>query len=89
MHSFSSNRLYTVKYSSWGESVRSTPLEVKDSGARGTGGVADEEAYTVHSINIVSQRHYSVARCLNSCVGNVFGLHTMYVSFPSAHKLVK
>jgi hypothetical protein len=34
---------------------------------------ADEEAYTVHTINIISQRQYFIAGCLSSCVGYVFG----------------
>jgi hypothetical protein len=29
------------------------PLEVKGKGIRGVGGVADKEAYTVHTINII------------------------------------
>jgi hypothetical protein len=37
------------------------------------GGVDDKEAYTVHTINIISQRQYFVGRCLSSCIGNVFG----------------
>jgi hypothetical protein len=40
------------------------------------GGVADKEAYTVHTINIASQRQYFVVRCLNSYIGNVFGLRS-------------
>jgi hypothetical protein len=63
------------------------PIQVKCKGIRGAGGVADKEAYTVHTINIISQRQYIVARCLIS-VGNVFGLHNICVCFPSARKLV-
>jgi hypothetical protein len=58
------------------------PLEVKSKGIRGVGGVADKEAYTVHTINI-SQRQYFVAHCLSSCVGNVFGSHSMCVCLVS------
>jgi hypothetical protein len=50
-------------------------LEVKGKAIRGVGGVADKEAYGVHTINIISQQQYFIARCLSSCVGNVFGLH--------------
>jgi hypothetical protein len=52
------------------------PLEVKGKGIRAIRVVADKEAYTVHSINIISQRQYFVARCLSSYAGNVFGLHS-------------
>jgi hypothetical protein len=57
------------------------PLELKDKGIKAVGGIADKEAYTVHTTNIVSQRQYIVARCLSSYVGNVFGLHSVCVSF--------
>jgi hypothetical protein len=59
------------------------PLEVKGKEVQGVGGVADKEAYTVHTINIISQRQYLVACCLISYVGNVFGLHSICVYFPS------
>jgi hypothetical protein len=39
------------------------PLEVKGKGIRGA---TDKEAYTVHTINIISQRQYYVASCLSS-----------------------
>jgi hypothetical protein len=64
------------------------PLEVKGKVVIGTGGVADKEAYTVHTINIISQLQYFVSRCLSSYVGNVFGLHSICVCFPSTRKLV-
>jgi hypothetical protein len=47
-------------------------------------GVTDREAYTVHTINIISRRQYFVARCHSSCVGNVFGLHRMCVCLPTS-----
>jgi hypothetical protein len=53
------------------------PLEVKGEGIRRLGGVADKEAHTVHTISIISQRQYFVARCLISCVGNVIGLRSI------------
>jgi hypothetical protein len=59
------------------------PLEVNGKGIRGVEGAADNEAYTVHTINIISQRQYFVARCLSSYVGNVFDLHSTCVCFPS------
>jgi hypothetical protein len=46
------------------------PSEVKVKWIRGLGGVAEKKACTVH---IISQQHYFGARCLFSCVGNVFG----------------
>jgi hypothetical protein len=54
-----SNRLLTVV----GESlcVR-RPVEVKGKGIRRVGGVTGKEAYTVHTINFISQRQYFVAR---------------------------
>jgi hypothetical protein len=52
------------------------------------GGGADKEAFTVHTINIISQRQYFVAHCLSSYVGNVFGEHSICVCFPSTRKLV-
>jgi hypothetical protein len=64
------------------------PSDVKGKGIRGAGGVADKEAYTVHTINIISQRQYFVARCLSSYVGNVFGLHSICIYIPSTRKLV-
>jgi hypothetical protein len=72
-------------YSRRGETVRSTSLEVKGKGIRG---VADKEAYTVHTTNIISQRQYFVVRCLTSYVGNVFGLHTVCVFLLYTYKLV-
>jgi hypothetical protein len=66
----------------------SRPLEVKAKGIRGVGGVADKEAYTVHTINITSQWQYFVACCLNSYASNVFGLCSICVCFPSTGKLV-
>jgi hypothetical protein len=65
------------------------PLEAKGKGIRRVGRIADKDAYTTdHAINIISQQHYFVACCLSSYVGNVFGLHSICVSFLSAHKLV-
>jgi hypothetical protein len=65
------------------------PLQEKGRGIRGAGGVADKEAYTVHTKkNIISQRRYFVAQSLISCVDNVFGLHRTCVCVPSTRKLV-
>jgi hypothetical protein len=50
--------------------------------------VADKEAYTVQTINIIRQQQHSVARCLSSCVGNVFGLSSTCVFSPSACNLI-
>lgn len=55
---------------------------------RGVGEVADKEACTVHTVNIISQRQYFAARCLSCYVGNVFGLHCKCFYFPSRRKLV-
>jgi hypothetical protein len=52
------------------------------------GAVADEETFSVHNINFISQWQYFVARCLISCVGNVFGLRSVCACFPSTCKLV-
>jgi hypothetical protein len=54
------------------------PLEVKSMGIRRVGGVADKEAYAVHTINIISQRQFFGPSCLSSCVSNVIGLHSSY-----------
>jgi hypothetical protein len=62
-------------------------LVVKYKGTRKVGVVADKEAYTVHTENSFSQRQCFAARCLSSCVGNVFGLHCICVCFPYTHKL--
>jgi hypothetical protein len=61
------------------------PLEVKGIGIIGVGGVADEEACTVHTANIIFYWQYFVASCLRSYVGNVFGLHSrsIFVCFTS------
>jgi hypothetical protein len=69
--------------------VRRT-LEVKGKGVRGVGGLPDTEVKTVHTFNVISHWQYFVARCLNSYVGNVFGLHSRpkCVCFPSTSKLV-
>jgi hypothetical protein len=63
-------------------------LEVKGKGISGVGEVADKETYTVNTINIISPRQYFVARCLSSYIGNVFGLHSICVCFPSTRKLM-
>jgi hypothetical protein len=68
--------------------VCSTSLEVKGKGIRGVGGVASKEACTVHTINIISQRQYFVARCHSSHIGNVFGSCRICICFPSTSKLV-
>jgi hypothetical protein len=57
------------------------PSEVKGKGIRGVGAVADKEAYSVHTVDIISQRQYFAARCLVSYVGNMFGLHSFIVCF--------
>jgi hypothetical protein len=51
-------------------------------------GVAGKEAHPVHAVNIISKLQYFVARCLRSCVGNVFGLRSIGICFPSTRKLV-
>jgi hypothetical protein len=68
--------------------VRSTPVRSKRQCDQRVGGIANKEAKTVHTLNIVSQRQYFVARCLSSFVGNVFGLHSICFCFPSARKLL-
>jgi hypothetical protein len=60
------------------------PLEVKGKGIKGVGGVADKEAYTVHTINIISQRLYFVARCLIPYVNNAFGLCVFVFLLPTS-----
>jgi hypothetical protein len=62
--------------------------EVKGKGIRGMGEVADKEACAVQTINIIFQRQYFVARCLISCVNNVFGLHRVCVCFTLSRNLV-
>jgi hypothetical protein len=52
-------------------------LEVKGKWFRGVGGVGDKEARTVRTINIISQRQYSVAGCAILYVFNVFSLHSI------------
>jgi hypothetical protein len=53
--------------------------------------VADKEA--VHTINIIFQRQYFVARCLSSYVGNVFGLRStdmlLFSLYPQASDVGK
>jgi hypothetical protein len=51
------------------------PLKVTGKEIRGMGEAADEEAHTIHTMNIIAQRQYFVARCLISCVGNTY-IHT-------------
>jgi hypothetical protein len=50
--------------------------------------VAEKEAYTVQTVNIISQQQYFVGHCLSSFVGNVFGLHSIWICFSSTHKPV-
>jgi hypothetical protein len=57
------------------------PSEVKGKGIRRMREVADKEAYSIHTINIISQQQYFVARCLSSSVSNVFGLHRICFVF--------
>lgn len=64
------------------------PLEVNGMMIGGAGGVAGNKAYTVHAVNIISERQYFVAPCLIPGVGNVFDLHSICVLFPSTLKLV-
>lgn len=52
-------------------------------GVRGLRGIADRDAYTVHTINIISQRQCFVAHCLVSYIGNVFGLDSICGCFVS------
>jgi hypothetical protein len=51
------------------------------------GRVADKETYCPYN-NIISQWQYFVARYLSSYVGNVFGVDSICVCFPSTRKLV-
>jgi hypothetical protein len=51
--------------------------------------VVDEEVHTVHMKHIILQRQYFVARCLSFIVGNVFGLHSVCIHFPSTRKIVR
>jgi hypothetical protein len=62
-----------------GESLRSRSIRYKSKGIREVGGEADNEACTVHTFNIISQRQYFVPRCLISCVGNAFGRRSEFV----------
>jgi hypothetical protein len=55
---------------------------VRSTSVRSKRQVADKEAYTVHTINIISQRQYFVAHCLSSCVGNVFGYMCLFLLYP-------
>jgi hypothetical protein len=63
----------------------SRPLEIKGSVIRGTGKVASTEARTVLTLNIVFQWQYFVAFAVS---GNVFGLRSIFVCFPSTSKQV-
>jgi hypothetical protein len=56
---------------------------VNGKGFRGFEGVADKKAKIE-----ISQRQHFVVSCLSSCDGNVFGLRTVCVCFPSTRKLV-
>jgi hypothetical protein len=52
------------------------------------GSVADEEAYTVHTIDIISQRRQFAGNCLISYVVKVLDFHSIYVCFPCTWKLI-
>jgi hypothetical protein len=72
-------------YSSQEESVCSISARSKRQWDHG--GVADKDACTIHTFNIISERQYFVARCLSSYVDNVFGLHSICFCFPSIRNL--
>jgi hypothetical protein len=52
------------------------------------GGVASKEAYTVHTIKIISQWQYFVASCLSSYVDNVFGLPSSDIGKMHSHTII-
>jgi hypothetical protein len=56
-------------------------LLVQVKGIREVGGATDKEAHIVHTVHIIFQEQYFVARSLISNVDNVFGLHSMCVFF--------
>jgi hypothetical protein len=59
--------------SSRDESVRPTSVRIKKAMvSEGLGGATDKEACPVCPLNNISQQHHFVARCLSSCVGNVW-----------------
>jgi hypothetical protein len=60
----------------------------KVTGSEGLGGIADKEEHTLHSLDVIFQWQYFVARCPSSSVGKVFGLHSICFCFPSTLKLV-
>jgi hypothetical protein len=64
------------------------PLVLKGNGIRGGGRVANKDAYTVHTMNIIFQPQYVVSRCLSSYVGDVFDLHSICVCSSSTRKIV-
>jgi hypothetical protein len=68
--------------------VRERSVRSKKQENQRVGEVADKEAHTVHTINIISQRQHFVGSCLILCVDNVFSLHSICVCFPSTRKLV-
>jgi hypothetical protein len=60
------------------------PLKVRGKGMRGVGGAAGKEAYTVQTINIISQVQYFVAHRHRYCFWFTEYMHF----FLSTHKLV-
>jgi hypothetical protein len=73
-------RVQTQRHGSRGESVRCTSDRNKrQADQRGEGWVvADKEAYTVRTINIISQWLHFEARCHSFYVANVFGLRSIH-----------
>jgi hypothetical protein len=59
------------------------PVKVKDRGIKGVDGVEDKKVCAVRTINIISRRQCFAAYRLSSSNGKSFGLHRLYICFPS------
>jgi hypothetical protein len=69
----------------WTKPCIPLPLEVRGKGTRGVGGVAGKEAYTVQTIDIISQCGNTLYLAVSH---NVFGKHSICIFFLSTCKLV-
>jgi hypothetical protein len=68
---------YVHTYCSQDASVRTRFARSKRQANQRVGGLTYKKSYTVHAINIISQRQNSVVRSLISCVGRRSSVHTV------------
>jgi hypothetical protein len=78
----------TITYCCRGESVRLRSVRSGRQGAQRSGRGRICGSTFSSRYKHTSERQDFEARCFSSCVGSVFGLHSIYVCFPSTRNLV-